>query len=1581
MRAWVQKGLSALLAILLTLTTLVVSEPREQAYAAAPSDPDTFIKGVDISTLQAIEAKGIKYYDLVNGQRQEKELLAILKEHGVNYVRLRVWNNPMHSDGFNDADHLITMAQRVKAADMKLLVDFHYSDFWADPGQQAKPEAWKNLTFPELKQAVYDYTAEVMNGLKAVNAYPDMVQIGNEINNGMMLPDGSTSQFAKLAELLKEGVSAVRETTPDGQTTKIMIHLAEGGDNHKFRNFFDQVEVHEVDYDVIGMSYYPYWHGTFQQLKTNMDDMAARYGKQVVVAETAYPHTLEDVDGPGNIAGADQVRIAGFEATPENQQLVTELVMNTVAHVQDNKGLGIFYWEPAWLAGVGWKTGEGNGWENQAMFDFDGNALSSLNAFKFTPDSNAAKLPVMVYASPAITIAKGAMPSLPATAGVLYNEGSISNTAVTWDAIAEGKLNKPGKFTLEGTVTGLNQKASIEITVLANPNLVQNEGFESGNLTHWSLTGTENSGKIAENAGNAHSGTYAFNYWNGSNYTYQLTQTVTGLENGTYTLKAWSSGGGGETKLKLFGGTAGGTTLSTDVVNTGYNVWKQYTVPNIVVTNGQAKIGFDVEAPAGTWGYFDDIELVKEEPSSVPGSFAKGADISWLPQLEALGYKFYNDNLEEQDLLQILKDHGIDCIRIRAWVDPSDDPSNGHSSTEEVVALSSRVSALGFRVMIDLHYSDSWADPGKQITPAAWANDNLDQLKVHVSEYTSEVMNALKEAGVTPEWVQIGNEINNGMMHPLGAYSNTSNLVQLIQAGSSAAKAVFPDIKVIIHRSSGAEAGVDSFYAGLVAAGLQDSDYDIIGLSYYPDSVFTSSINELSENMNKLAEKYRKEVMIVEVGGDVAKDADSVHNMLVAVQNKLHAVPNDLGTGVFYWAPEGIYFGYPNSAWDPDGTPSLALDAFIDGAVEINRHPVQSIALDKHTNTIEVGAAGKLTANINPTNATYKGVTFTSSNPEVVKVDPYSGIISGLSVGTATISVVTYDGGYTDSSEVIVVPSSSLIQNSGFEKGLDSWTITGDTSAVSTDIDVHSGTLALHYWSANPAEFTASQTITGLENGKYTLSAWVSGGGGEEVSEIFAGSTTQSFTNTGWREWSKPTLDNIEVTDGTLTVGAHYKLSGGQWGNIDDFVLVKTSDAPGTQDPPASGDNGNNASGSGTGEINTLITGNTTFYSVMIKTTTDMATDVTTAKLESSVITDLVQKAKESEAAGQKVVIDIKIDTAADEKSVNIVIPKEGLKPLVDTTKADLRVDAGIAAITFDPKAVAAIGSAAADNMISIKKLAKSDLPENVQNKIGDRSVFDFSVKAGNAEITEFNGGTVKISVPYTPMTSEKKNAIVVYYIDKSGNLKPVRGGYDAATGKVNFQTTHFSNYAVGYNEVKFNDVTSKNWYSDAVGYLAAREIANGVGGSTFAPEKNVTRADFLMMVMDAYGIETDAAINDNFSDAGNKYYTEYLGTARKLGLVSGVGGNKFMPEATISRQDMSVILFNILKQLDELPSGKNGKSYERFVDTAAVAGYAKDAMKLLVEAGMIDGNGNELDPKATATRAQVAQIVYNCIK
>lgn len=600
------------MAFLLTLSLWAPGTARQANAAAVLSDPNTFIKGVDISTLQAIEAKGLKYYE--NGQ--EKDLLTILKEHGVNYVRLRVWNNPTESGGFNDKAKLLELAPRIKAAGMKLLVDFHYSDFWADPGKQVKPAAWESLGFNDLKQAVYDYTADVLNALKDKGAYPDMVQVGNEINSGILLPDGAVSNFSNLAALLSEGIQAVRDTTPQGQTTKIMLHLAEGGNNAKFRSFFDQAKDKGLDYDVIGLSYYPYWHGTFQQLKTNMNDMVSRYGKEVVVAETAYPFTLDDADNAGgNIAGANETQIAGFAASVDNQKLVTETVLNTVAHVDGGKGLGAFYWEPAWLSGVGWKSGDVNGWENQAMFDFDGNALSSLEAFEYEP-GDITTAPIKVYASEGVTTVKGDAPTLPATASVLYNDGSIQQAPVTWDAITPEQLSSAGQFTLQGKVDGLDEKASITVKVLASQNVVLNPGFESG-MTNWTVTGTA-AGKIDTAGTNSHTGTNAFNYWYASAYAFKVSQTVTGLENGVYTLKAWASGDSAVSKLTLYAQSPDNDALSTNAVNTGWNDWHQYTVDNIVVTGGQVTIGFDVAGPGGSWGYFDDFELIRaSQPASI----------------------------------------------------------------------------------------------------------------------------------------------------------------------------------------------------------------------------------------------------------------------------------------------------------------------------------------------------------------------------------------------------------------------------------------------------------------------------------------------------------------------------------------------------------------------------------------------------------------------------------------------------------------------------------------------------------------------------------------------------------------------------------------------------------------------------------------------------------------------------------------------------------------------------------------------------------------------------------------------------
>jgi len=311
----------------------------------------------------------------------------------------------------------------------------------------------------------------------------------------------------------------------------------------------------------------------------------------------------------------------------------------------------------------------------------------------------------------------------------------------------------------------------------------------------------------------------------------------------------------------------------------------------------------------------------------------KGADISWLPQMESSGYKFYNDRGQEEDCFKILKDHGINSIRLRTFVNPSNDKFSGHCSKDETVAMAVRAKNWGMKVMIDFHYSDSWADPSKQVKPKAWEGHDFPTLLKDLYDYTYDVMTALKTAGITPEWVQVGNEIPGGMILPDGSTNNWPQLAQLINKGYDAIKAVSPVSKVILHVDRGNDNG--RFRWWFDAAKANGAKYDVIGLSYYPYWLdgkpdYTLSITDLGANLNDMISRYGKEVMVVEVGGDNVK-VQNTYDMLIAVQKKVKEVPYSKGLGVFYWEPEGArsWSHYALSAWGDDGKPTKAMDAFL----------------------------------------------------------------------------------------------------------------------------------------------------------------------------------------------------------------------------------------------------------------------------------------------------------------------------------------------------------------------------------------------------------------------------------------------------------------------------------------------------------------------------------------------------------------------------------------------------------------------------------------------------------------------------
>ena len=333
------------------------------------------IRGADLSTLKKAEDRGAVHRD-AGGTR--RDAVQILRSSGVNYARLKVWVDP--ADGYNTRAQVLTMARRAKASGMKLLIDFHYSDAWADPGQQHKPRAWAGYSVSRLSRAVYDHTYDVLDALKAQGTTADMVQVGNEINDGMLWPEGRSNNWANLAAFLKSGVSAVKAVNG---STRVMLHLAEGGNNTQHRWWFDQAVSRGVPFDVIGVSHYLYWHGPAASLQANLTDLSQRYNRDVLVAETSYGFTLAQDDGLANVFNPALQRTAGFAATPAGQSEALLAVMNAVRAVPNGRGLGIMYWEPTWTAvpGNGWDPADassGNGWENQAVFDYADRALPAL---------------------------------------------------------------------------------------------------------------------------------------------------------------------------------------------------------------------------------------------------------------------------------------------------------------------------------------------------------------------------------------------------------------------------------------------------------------------------------------------------------------------------------------------------------------------------------------------------------------------------------------------------------------------------------------------------------------------------------------------------------------------------------------------------------------------------------------------------------------------------------------------------------------------------------------------------------------------------------------------------------------------------------------------------------------------------------------------------------------------------------------------------------------------------------------------------------------------------------------------------
>ena len=601
---------------------------------------DEFIRGMDASAVLAVENSGAKYYGF---DGEEQDVFKTLAEAGVNYIRLRVWNDPYdengngYGGGNNDVATAIELGRRATQYGMKVCIDFHYSDFWADPTKQYVPKAWKGMTIEQKSDALYGFTVTSLTDILNAGVDVCMVQVGNEINKGM---SGETF-MSSVAKLLNAGSSAVREVSKAaGKDIQVAVHYTDIDKQGEVAKITADLQKYGVDYDIFAMSYYSFWHGSMENMQEMAEYVQDTYGKKVVIAETSYCYTAEDGDGSGNSVSGDGDLVDGYDATVQGQ---ADMLRDICEAADEADIMGVFYWEGTWIPvgpadadnselwekyGSGWASSYsgsydpkdagkyygGCSWDNQAMFDFTGHPLDSLKVFRELKYGATAPLAVEKVPDVEVSCNVGGTLTLPETALVVYNDKTANREVpVIWneEQIAAIDTNVGGTYQVEGTLQDeeLDEQyttvvANVEIELV---NFVVNPSFEDADTSMWKVTynGKKNPTDYQVNEKDAKSGQTAFHFWSADDMDFSIEQVVTGLEPGTYELSVFSQGGdmSSSAVLELYA-AADGQEYTQSFELTGYADWKEPTVTEIKLTSDSMVIGVRMKCNGGNRMWF-----------------------------------------------------------------------------------------------------------------------------------------------------------------------------------------------------------------------------------------------------------------------------------------------------------------------------------------------------------------------------------------------------------------------------------------------------------------------------------------------------------------------------------------------------------------------------------------------------------------------------------------------------------------------------------------------------------------------------------------------------------------------------------------------------------------------------------------------------------------------------------------------------------------------------------------------------------------------------------------------------------------
>lgn len=612
-----------------------------------PNLSDNFIRGMDVSSILAEEKSGVKYY---SADGKEQDVFTTMAEAGVNYARIRVWNDPFdengngYGGGNNDLATAIALGKRTTENGMKVCIDFHYSDFWADPSKQMCPKAWVDFSLEEKSNALYEFTKDSLTQLLENGVDVCMVQVGNETNNGM----AGETQIPNIAKLMSSGSKAIREIAKSyDKDIQVALHYTNANDYDGLDSILYKLASFQVDYDIFALSYYPYWHGTFENLQNVMANIQNKYGKKTLIAETAYCYTTEDTDGSGNsVSEADLIDAYG--ATVQSQSTA---LRDVCATANDAGALGVFYWEGAWIAvgdvnadnssiweefGSGWASSYaaaydpndagkyygGCSWDNQALFDATGKPLESLNTFKWLKYGTNTDPAIDMINIPTVTCNIGSDVEMPKTVDVVYNNRALNaSMPVEWyeEMVLNIDTSEAGTYEITGRILNENFGSDNQTEVCCAVNVerlnyVSNPSFEDSDISMWKISyeGDKNPTDFQQKEGDAHTGEYAFHFWSESDMSFNIEQEFENLEPGTYELKAYFQGGDIDesAQMELYA-NIDDTIVSDAFTAQGYANWQEPTISSLKVTDGKLKIGIRIQCGAKGWGTIDDFTLHK----------------------------------------------------------------------------------------------------------------------------------------------------------------------------------------------------------------------------------------------------------------------------------------------------------------------------------------------------------------------------------------------------------------------------------------------------------------------------------------------------------------------------------------------------------------------------------------------------------------------------------------------------------------------------------------------------------------------------------------------------------------------------------------------------------------------------------------------------------------------------------------------------------------------------------------------------------------------------------------------------------